>query len=247
VTGEHHAFLRVVSWNVRDLFGDPFALRRVVRALAPDVLCLQEAPRRLPGVLRNRMLARACGLRFVAGGRTSGGTALLVGPRIGVVRAVAARLPVQGLFTRTRGLVVAELVAALPAGPLELTVACLHLPLEPDVRVRHAQLAVAALDRLGGPHVVCGDLNEPPGAPAWRLLEHAAGCDPAPDAGPTFPAGRPHTRVDAVFVGPGLHVLRYGDGGAAAADVVYATDHMPVVVDLCGTLPDRETGGAERR
>jgi endonuclease/exonuclease/phosphatase family metal-dependent hydrolase len=232
MTGEHRTALRLVSWNVRDLLGDPDAVRRVVRALAPDVLCLQEAPRRLPGVVRNRMLARACGLRFVAGGRTSGGTALLVAPRIGVRRAVGARLPVRGVITRTRGLVVAELVGALPGGPLELTVACVHLPLEPDLRVRHAELAVAALDRRPGRHVLCGDLNELPGAPAWRLLEHAAGRDPAPDAGPTFPAGRPHSRVDAVFVGAGLAVTGYGDGGADPADVVRASDHMPVVVDL---------------
>jgi endonuclease/exonuclease/phosphatase family metal-dependent hydrolase len=235
VTGEHQDTLRLVSWNVRDLLGDPFAVRRVVRALAPDVLCLQEAPRRLPGLIRNRMLARACGLRLVAGGRTSGGTALLVGSRIGVCRTVAARLPVHGVFTRTRGLVVAELVAALPGGPLELTVACVHLPLEPDLRVRHAELVVAALDRRPRPHLVCGDLNEPPGAPAWRLLEHAVGRDPAPDAGPTFPAGRAYTRVDAVFVGAGLDVLAYGDGGADPADVVRASDHLPVVVDLAPT------------
>jgi endonuclease/exonuclease/phosphatase family metal-dependent hydrolase len=229
VTGRH---LRLVSWNVQDLLGDPFAVQRVVGALAPDVLCLQEAPRRLPGVVRNRMLARACGLRFVAGGRASGGTALLAGPRIAVRRAVGARLPVRGLLTRTRGLVVAELVAALPGGPWELTVACLHLPLEADLRVRHAQLAVAALDRRPPPHVICGDLNEPPGSPAWRLLEHAAGRDPAPDAGPTFPAGRPHTRVDAVFVGPGVDVPDYGDGNADPGDVLRASDHVPVVVDL---------------
>jgi hypothetical protein len=38
--------------------------------------------------------------------------------------------------------------------------------------------------------------------------------------------------VDAVFVGAGLRVLCYGDGGAEPADVVRATDHVPVVVDL---------------
>jgi endonuclease/exonuclease/phosphatase family metal-dependent hydrolase len=224
--------LRLVSWNVRDLLGDPHAVRRVITSLAPDVLCLQEAPRRLPGVVRNRMLARGCGLRFVAGGRTSGGTAVLVGRRTAVRSAVAARLPVPGPLTRTRGLVVAELAAALPRGPIELTVACLHLPLEPDLRVRHAELAVAALGRHPRPHVVCGDLNERPDAPAWRTLERAAGGDPAPDAGPTFPAERAHTRVDAVFVDPGLQVVAYGDGGADMADVVRATDHLPVVVDL---------------
>jgi endonuclease/exonuclease/phosphatase family metal-dependent hydrolase len=229
------AALRLVSWNVRDLLGDPYAVRRVITSLAPDVLCLQEAPRRLPGVVRNRMLARACGLRFVAGGRTSGGTAVLVSPRTAVRRAVAGRLPVRGVFTRTRGLVVAELAAALPEGPLELTVACLHLPLEPDLRVRHAELVVAALDRRPRPHVVCGDYNELPGAPTWQVLERAAGRDPAPDAGPTFPAERAHARVDAVFVDAGLSVASYGDGSADGPDVVRASDHLPVVVDLAPT------------
>src|SRR4051812_50149617 len=84
--------VRLVSWNVRDLLGDRWALRRVIAALAPDVLCLQEAPRRLPGVVRNRMLARSCGLRFVAGGRAPGGAALVVGPR-GVVRSALAAPP----------------------------------------------------------------------------------------------------------------------------------------------------------
>ncbi|HYJ74475.1 MAG TPA: endonuclease/exonuclease/phosphatase family protein [Kineosporiaceae bacterium] len=223
--------LRVVSWNVRDLLGDPFAVRRVITALAPDVLCLQEAPRRLPGVVRNRMLARSCGLLFVAGGRTSGGTAVLVSPRTAVRRAVAARLPVRGLFTRSRGLVVAELAAQLPEGPLELTVACLHLPLEPDLRVRHAELAVAALERRPRPHVVCGDLNEMPGSPAWKVLERLAR-DPDPDAAPTFPAWGPQSRVDAVFVGDGPDVVRYGEDGADSHDVLAATDHLPVVVDL---------------
>jgi endonuclease/exonuclease/phosphatase family metal-dependent hydrolase len=226
------ASLRLVSWNVRDLLGDPYAVRRVITALAPDVLCLQEAPRRLPGAVRNRILARACGLRFVAGGRTSGGTAVLVSARTAVRHAVAGRLPVRGAFTRTRGLVVAELAVVLPEGPLELTVACVHLPLEPDLRVRHAKLAVAALDRRPRPQVVCGDLNELPGAPAWQVLERAAGRDAAPDAGPTFPAEHAHARVDAVFVDAGLCVSGYDDGSADVADVVRASDHLPVVVDL---------------
>jgi endonuclease/exonuclease/phosphatase family metal-dependent hydrolase len=82
---------------------------------------------------------------------------------------------------------------------------------------------------------VCGDLNELPGAPAWQVLERAAGRDPAPDAGPTFPAHQAHARVDVVFVDAGLHVSAYGDGGADPADVARASDHLPVVVDLTPT------------
>ena len=224
--------LRVASWNVRDLLGDPFALRRVLRSLAADVVCLQEAPRRPGGTWRTRRLARSAGLRHAGGGRFSGGTAILLGPHVGVRSLVAARLPVSGLFTRTRGLVVAELaVVSGPAAGLAVTVACLHLPLEPELRVRHGRLAASVLARRPGPYVVCGDFNEPPGSPAWQELTSLV-TDPAPGGAPTFPAGREDVRLDAVLAGAGLRVVRYGSGDVERADVLAATDHLPVVADL---------------
>ena len=69
--------LRVASWNVRDLLGDPFALRRVLRSLRADVVCLQEAPRRPGGGWRTGRVARDCGLRHAGGGRASGGPAMV--------------------------------------------------------------------------------------------------------------------------------------------------------------------------
>jgi endonuclease/exonuclease/phosphatase family metal-dependent hydrolase len=224
--------LRVASWNVRDLLGDPFALRRVLRSLRADVVCLQEAPRRPGGGWRTGRVARDCGLRHAGGGRASGGTAVLLGPNVGVRSLVAVRLPVQGLLTRTRGVVLAELtVVSEPAAGLALTVACLHLPLRPDLRVRHARLVGRALARRPAPYVVCGDLNEAPGGSAWQELATLAS-DHAPDAAPTFPAGREDVRLDAVLVGAGLRVVRYGDGDVDHADVLAATDHLPVVADL---------------
>jgi endonuclease/exonuclease/phosphatase family metal-dependent hydrolase len=220
--------LRVVSWNVRDYLGDPWALRRVVQALAPDVLCLQEAPRRLPGIWRNRRFALDCGLRFVAGGRTSGGTAILVAPAVTVRSVDTRRLSVPRPFARTRGMVVAE----LSFGSVDLTVACLHLPLDPVLRLEHTRIALELLLARPGPHVVAGDLNETPGHPVWRLLTDELGPDPAPAAPLTFPTGREDKRLDVVLPGPGLRVIAYGDGGADADDVRRATDHRPVVADL---------------
>jgi endonuclease/exonuclease/phosphatase family metal-dependent hydrolase len=239
------AGLRVVTWNVRDLLGDPFALRRVLRSLSADVVCLQEAPRRPGGAWRTGRLARDAGLRHAGGGRLTGGTALLLGPHVGVTSLATSRLPVRGLFTRTRGLVVAELaVVSGPATGLTLTVACLHLPLEPDLRVRHARLVARTLARRPAPYVVCGDFNEPPGSPAWQELASLA-CDPAPDAAPTFPAGREHVRLDAVLVGAGLRVVQHGSGDVVRGDVVAATDHLPVVADL--EPVDGPPGGATTR
>jgi endonuclease/exonuclease/phosphatase family metal-dependent hydrolase len=156
----------------------------------------------------------------------------MLGPRVEVRTLVAARLPVRGPFTRTRGLVIAELAVRIDTRPLSPTVGCVHLPLEPDLRVRHAQTAAAALAVRGAPRVLAGDLNDVPGSPAWRVLEAAVGPDPAPDAAATFPAGRADNRLDVVLVGAGLSVLGYGDGGADPEEVRRASDHVPVVADL---------------
>jgi hypothetical protein len=38
-----------------------------------------------------------------------------------------------------------------------------------------------------------------------------------------------------VLVGPGLHVVEYGDGGADLDDVWLASDHVPVLAVLAGS------------
>lgn len=217
--------LRVVSWNVRDLLGDPLAVHRVLRALAPDVACLQEVPRRPGSRWRLAALARACGLLHVAGGRESGGTAVLVSLRtqVGAVRAV--RLPVAGRTARTRGAVV--VAAGLP-GAGRVAVASVHLGLDAAERSRHVAAVAALAGPLGLPLVVAGDLNEHPGGPAWRAWGGGVD-DPAPGAAPTYPAAAPRARIDAVLVPPAVTVLAYGDGGADPDDVRAATDHVPVV------------------
>ena len=224
----------MVSWNIRDLLDDPLAVRRVLRALAADVVCLQEAPRRPGGGLRIRALAHATGLRHVGGGRTSGGTALLLSPRVVVRSLQAFRLPVRGLVTRTRGAVVASLVVR-DGG--RLVVACVHLPLTPQDRLDHARrvqrvLAATVAREAGRTAVlVAGDFNEPAGEPAWRAFEPLV-TDVVPSAAPTYPAAVPGGRIDALLLGPHCHVLTYGDGGADPDEVRQASDHRPVVVDL---------------
>ena len=54
--------VRVASYNTRDFLDDHHLAARVVRAVDPDVLCLQEVPRRLFAGGRVRRFAAACGL-----------------------------------------------------------------------------------------------------------------------------------------------------------------------------------------
>jgi endonuclease/exonuclease/phosphatase family metal-dependent hydrolase len=217
--------LRVLSWNIRDLLGDPLAVHRVVRAARADVVCFQEAPRRPGAALRLQLLERGTGMRCVAGGRRSGGTAIFVGPVVDVDWARAFRLPVHGAFTRTRGACVAQV--RLP-GASRVTVATVHLPLHDGLRVRHAELVGQVIRWRGGPAVVTGDFNEPAGSAAWQALAPLVG-DRTPDAGPTFPATGPSTRIDAVLVGDGLRVVHDDDAGCDRDDVRRASDHLPVL------------------
>ena len=222
--------LRLLSWNVRDLLGDPLAVARVLRSADADLVCLQEAPR-WPGSLpRLAALARSAGLLSVAGGRASAGTAILCSARVDVLCTVTTRLPVTGRLARPRGVVTA--VIRLPGRPA-LAVASVHLPLEPARRVLHAGQIQRLLAGPGLPAVLAGDLNEPPGGPAWQACSPLL-ADPWPWAGPTFPARRPTRRIDAVLAGRDVRVEADQYWRPDGRDVRLASDHLPVlaVIDL---------------
>ena len=220
--------LRVLTWNVHDLLGDPLAVVAVLRSAAADVVCLQEAPRLIRTRPRIAALARRAGLLFVTGGRESAGTALLCSMRAVVTGEAAVRLPTSGCLTRPRGLAHARI--GLP-GTAPVHVASVHLGLTPEERALHAALVVELLAPSGGTVVVAGDLNEPPGGPAWAALA-AVAADPAPGAPATFPARSPDRRLDAVLTGPAVTVREYGAWHPDAALVRRASDHHPVLAVL---------------
>lgn len=223
------AHLRLLSWNVRDLLGDPLAVHRVLRAAAADVVLLQEAPRLALSRGRIASIARHSGLLFVCGGHASAGTALLVSLRAEVRCSRAVRLPVSGRLTRPRGYVCAEI--GLP-GTGSVLVVGIHLGLTAEERADHLQRIVTDVKASNLPAVVAGDLNEPPGGPSWSALKDVVS-DPAPDGPPTYSARRPRRRIDAVLASPGLEVRDYGwPDGVSEGDVVLASDHRPVAATV---------------
>ncbi|HET8614062.1 MAG TPA: endonuclease/exonuclease/phosphatase family protein [Actinomycetales bacterium] len=242
----------MATYNVRDLRDDRDAVTAVLRSLRCDVLCLQEVPRRWFERSSVSRLAREAALRWVCGGRPSGGTAVFVSRRVDVLDHVAFRLPVPGPFTRTRG--AAAVTVALDGA--SLTAVSVHLPLDSELRETHARIVRARVAAQPTPAadagclVLAGDLNEPPGGPAWAVL--GAGLrdvGAGPGAAPTFPALRPRRRIDALFVGDGPRVTDVrvpGSAGAATAadepsleDLRSASDHLPVVIDLVLPVPGR--------
>lgn len=215
--------LRLLSYNVRSLRDDAAAVAGIIRACAPDVVCIQEAPRLLRWRSKCAALARESGLVVVTGGRPAAGNLLLC--RLAVdVRATREVLLSKHRGRHQRGVAVARLRLAA----LELAVAGTHLGLDGAERVTHAGEVLDLLASYDAPIVLAADVNEEPGGPAWSML---AARYPAADAvGATFPASNPRRRIDGVFADP-----RWTVASAAAVDgpaVTAASDHRPVLAVL---------------
>jgi endonuclease/exonuclease/phosphatase family metal-dependent hydrolase len=215
--------LRVLSYNVRGLRDDRGALAEVVRAADPDVVCAQEAPCYLRWRAKCAALAREWGLLYVAGGGTTGGTALFVNLRIDVDEPRAVSLS-RHYGWPDRG-VASAIVSRAGA---RLAVASIHLPLIEARRREHAQRARELLAAYDTTHwLAAGDLNEPPLGPSWQALGIGGLVDLDPDCGPTFPAAHPTKRIDGILATKGVEVVEHQvlDGAA----VRRASDHSPLL------------------
>lgn len=219
--------VRVATYNTRDFLDDHRLAARIVRAVDPDVLCLQEVPRRLFGGWRTARFARACGLRWSGRHRGSGGTTVFTSERVRVLAAGHTRLPVRWP-DRTRGYAVVRVGVE---GGGELTAVSVHLSLRPGERVAHTERILAALAG-DGPLVLAGDLNEDDTGAAWRLIDVPDRLRLVSPAAPTFPARRPRRRLDVVFASPGLRVLPHREVAVPEGAWARASDHRPAWVDL---------------
>ncbi|MFI0487319.1 endonuclease/exonuclease/phosphatase family protein [Actinomadura sp. 9N215] len=228
--------VRLLSYNVRSLRDDPAAVARIVRALAPDVVCLQEVPRFWTWRIQRRRLARACGLD-IAAGRRACGLAVLAAPHVRrAAREFHLLTPDPELHRR------ALAIAVLEIGGARLIAASTHLDLRDGPRLRHVHEILAHLDRSRARHrspvVLAGDVNEEPGGPSWTLLtDHFQDAYAAAPWGDelTFSARDPRRRIDAVFTDKNVQITACGvptDDETITADYPAATDHRPVLAEL---------------
>ena len=213
--------MRIVTWNIHG--AKDASLGRIADEIAgfePDVVCLNEVPRR-----HGKRLGRLLRLRsYVASS--------FVGP---YGNAIFTNEPVarwhRFRFAGTRRIDRRDAaLLELTAGP---TIAAVHLnSLRPHDRPRNvAELVRHLPDRS----IVAGDMNETAGGAVARELSgrFVDACDGGTE--PTFPAAVPRVRIDQVWVPPGTVVLSCR---TAATD---ASDHRPVIVEI-ETIPD--TGAA---
>ena len=214
--------IRVLSYNIRALRDDADAVSSVMRACAPDVVCVQEAPRFLRWRSKRAAIARKAGL-VVATANRPAGLMILVSMRTQVL-STSFRLLSKSPSLHQR----AVCAAAVRVGGVALDVASVHFSLDADERRRHLAEIWSALPPDHSSLVVAGDVNETPESPVWREL--AATLRDA-GGGNTYSATSPHKRIDGIFVGPGLEVVdcRVVDD---VPGVERASDHLPVLAVL---------------
>ncbi|MGH3311992.1 MAG: endonuclease/exonuclease/phosphatase family protein [Streptomyces sp.] len=239
------AVVRLLSYNIRSLRDDRWALARVIRACAPDVVCVQEAPRFFGWRKQAARLARECGLVYVTGGATATGPMILATLRATVEHTEDVLLPhTPGLHRRGFA------TAVLRFGPAaRLGVLSCHLSLQKAERQTQGGLLLDRLAALGAEHTVAaGDLNERPGGRTFRRLaaELQDGWAVKPWGGEhTSTPDHPHQRIDAVLASHGIDVLGCGVPagleGIAPADLRAASDHLPVLAAL--RVPPATAGG----
>ncbi|WP_327711525.1 endonuclease/exonuclease/phosphatase family protein [Streptomyces sp. NBC_00464] len=229
------AVVRVLSYNIRSMHDDFAALARVIRACAPDLVLLQEAPRFFRWRKRAARLAAATDLVILGGGATAAGPLLLCSLRATVERTEDILLPLTpGLHRRGFATAVVRI-----AGTRIGVLSC-HLSLERRERRAQAERLLETVDAMGVDHVVvAGDLNDVPSGRAFRLLAgRLQDCWAVRPRGGehTFPPHDPHKRLDAVFATGGIEVLGCGVPtglpGIFEADLLAATDHLPVLAAL---------------
>ena len=228
------AVIRVLSYNIRSMRDDTAALARVIRACAPDLVLVQEAPRFFRWRKAAARLARESELCYVTGGATTAGPMIMSSLRVDVERTEDVLLPhTPGLHQRGFA------TAVVRVGGARLAVVCTHLSLFPPERYDQAGLALDRVAAMGEPQVVLGgDFNEPPDRPGFSRIaaQLQDGYATAPWGGEITNHQPPFQRIDAVFSTPGIEVLGCGVPlglpGVTEADLYAATDHMPVLAAL---------------
>lgn len=216
--------IRVVVYNVSG--GQEWgAVRDVLTAVEPDVVCLIETPPRFA----LRRIARRSGLEVaVRAGSRRVAVAVLTGERVRMVNSVHHDLSEH---EGSPGRAVAQAIVGV--GSARFAVFAAQFGLDPEVRSGHRAELEQHLARVDAPVVLGLDPNEPPGGPnADRLGEVLVDAfeTAGEGTGLTFPNPDPIARKTFLFVDRSLAVLRAWV--PHDPPVGTASHHRPVVVEL---------------
>jgi len=220
--------LRVMSYNIHGRHDDQEALAEVVRGEKPDIVVVQEGPRRMRWRAAAAALARDWDMVHAAGGVWSLGNLVMTNLRVRVLESWCTQYPLTP-GRHMRGTVFARCTVA----GTRFTVAGSHLSTDAVERLSQAELLKKQLSEVDDPLIFAGDLNDNAGDPAWRTV--ADGLTDAALAGfaeeiPTFSCANPSRRIDAILVDSRCPVLAYRVIDTVPAR--RASDHFPVLAEI---------------
>lgn len=215
--------LRVLTYNVRSLRDDAAAVVRVIRAAAPDVVCVQEAPKWWRWRSRCAALARKCDLLVVTGGLPAGHNVLMCRVEVQTHDTHAVQLS-RAFGRHQRG--VAMSTCSLRGSRFVLVGA--HFSLDPQERRRHVQEIFALVGHGPEPVIIGADVNEQAAGGSWSAVD--ARFPEVGASGGTFPARTGQRRIDGIFTSPSVRVR--SAVVLDSADVRVASDHRPLIAEL---------------
>ncbi|MEU6983715.1 endonuclease/exonuclease/phosphatase family protein [Streptomyces sp. NPDC046324] len=223
------AVVRVLGYNVRSMRDDEDALARVIRACAPDLVFVQEAPRFFRWRKHAARLAAKSELVVLSGGATAAGPLLMCSLRATVERTEDVLLPLTPGLHR-RGFA----TAVVRFGGARVGLISCHLSLRSEERYAQVGMLLDRVAAMDAPHtIVAGDLNERPGGRSFTRLakELQDGWEVSPWGGEyTSTPDDPHQRIDAILATPGVEFLGCGvPQDLDPSDLKAATDHLPVL------------------
>lgn len=226
--------LRVATYNVHGAVGadgryDPMRIVKIIKAIDPDILAVQEIDTRRPrhgGLNQFELIGAETGLTGVVGGNIrdhSGeyGNALFTRFKVGGSR----RIDLSVDRREPRGALDVELET--PLG--DIRVIATHLGLRGAERRIQIDRLIGGLGGSGGRTLLLGDLNEwLPGSN--RRLRRLTGRFPEGWCARTWPSRRPIFALDRIYAAPKprrAESLVWRTEGARSA-----SDHLPFVVTM---------------
>jgi vancomycin resistance protein VanJ len=228
--------LRVMTWNIMGLGGDPAGVLALIHSEQPDVLLLQEASRargpdpvpwliqRLPGW----EAVRAADVAILSPHPLGPPRRASLGPRDTTRVSLRTTMRVGG---RSLEVVTVHFNTGLPSEPIESAWVHPrhHMAVAAAVRAEQADHLAENVAAAPRPLILGGDFNSPPDSRACRTMTQQL--DSAFDTagagfGWTFPASHPLLRIDHLFISRDLEAL------SCRVVPTPASDHRALVADL---------------
>jgi endonuclease/exonuclease/phosphatase family metal-dependent hydrolase len=248
--------ITIVTWNLKGSAGsDLAAAADHLRAIAADVVVLQEVQRRQARSVATRLGARSVSWGFKHWPWRTWPEGMAV---IGVTRRVPARahaLTYRWQPWSWRRRIYQE--AHVPEGDATILLVNVHFSTDREAarRAKEVTTVVGVIEAADGPAILAGDSNDRPGSPLFATLAKAGLRDTwlethpgsvEPDGATTWPGWRrcttkpPTRRIDVVAVTDefGIEAVEVpGEGDEGFEGFSCISDHLPVTATLSVGTP----------